>query len=102
MVVKKLMETAWDMWVSGCEWRHREGNRRDCVVEEELNNCIREEFHKGDKDLSDYSRHLIDCDLDKALNFPILRKKIWFNSMEAARGRVPMTHAKEREMQKRT
>ena len=76
MIIEKLMETAWDMWISGCEWRHRKGNEKDCAAEEELNNCIGEEFQKGDEDLPDHSGHLIDCDLDEVLNFPVSRKMV--------------------------
>ena len=42
-------------------------------------------------------RHLIDCDVEEALNFPSFRKKTWFNSMEAACGRIPMVYNEERD-----
>ena len=61
-----------------------------------MNNYIREEFMKGDEGLPDHSMYLMDYDVDDVLNFPLSRKKIWFNSIEAARGRVPMIYNKEK------
>ena len=78
-------------------WRHRESNKQDQEAEVELDMCIREGFLKGDEELPDHSRHLVDCDLDEVLNFPMSRKKVWFNSIEAARGRVSMTFNKEKD-----
>ena len=41
--------------------------------------------------------HLVDCELEEALNLPLNRKKTWFNSIEAVRGRVPMIHNGEKD-----
>ena len=62
-----------------------------------MKNCVREEFQKGNENLPDPSHHLIDYDMEEALNFPSSKKKIWFNSMEAKIGRVPMIYNKERD-----
>ena len=85
------------MWVSRCKWRCRDGNERDENSEEELNDYTREEFVKGEEGLPEHSLHLMDCDVEDVIDFPLSKKRIWFNSIEAARGRVPMIHNKERE-----
>ena len=40
---------------------------------------------------------LMECEQEEVLNFPLNKKKMWFNSIEAARGRVPMIYNKEME-----
>ena len=49
-----------------------------------------EEFEKG-----------VCPKMEEVLNLPLARK-MWFNSIEAAQGRVPMTHNGEREEEEDT
>ena len=91
------METAWDVWVSCCKWCYREGNERDGNAEDELDACVSEEFQKGEEGSPLHSMNPMNCELEEVLNLLMNGKKIWFNSMEAARGRVPMIHNEERD-----
>ena len=76
MIIKRLMEMAWDVWISRCKWRHREGNERDENSEEELNNYTREEFMKGEEGLPEHSMHLIECDAEDVIDFPPSKKRV--------------------------
>ena len=93
------METTWDVWVNRCKWRCIRGNERDSNAEEELDSYIRKEFQKDEKGLPDHSMCLMECELEEVLNFPLNEKKMWFNSIEAARGRVPVIYNEEMEVE---
>ena len=90
MLLKLLMNTAWDMWDSRCEWRHRVGNARDVMAENLLNAAIREEMGKGSAGIPEGSKYLLNMDPEEVLSYSCFHKQCWLRSVEAARGRVPL------------
>ena len=95
MLLKLLMNTAWDMWDSRCDWRHRVGNDRDLMAENLLNIAIREEMSKGSAGVPNGSKYLLDMDLEEVLSYSCFHKQCWLRAVEAARGRVPLCNTRE-------
>ena len=91
MLLNLLMNTAWDMWDSRCQWQHREGNDRDIMAENLLNASIREEMGKGVAGIPNDAKYLLDLELEVVLGYSKFQKQCWLRAVEAARGMVPLS-----------
>ena len=90
VLLKHVMDAAWDMWDQQCEWQHGEGNSAESMALQLLDGCIGEECGIGIVGVPAHLQCLFHKTLQEALDLPDYQRKNWFQAIEAARGGVPV------------
>jgi len=84
-LLTRLMLTAWDMWQHCNKALHESDINRQAILEEEVNDQIRQVYTQGLGQLPADAKHFMKCPLTKLLKLPASYKNQWIASVDAAR-----------------